>query len=94
NEVRLLSLGRLRSRKMRTHNSVPLKGRRHGHCRVQEGAFASVAFRRKEGDPASVALPGDILHVAIKIATQYTSRSERDGIVVAIQKAAGYKSHS
>ena len=56
--MRLLSLGRLRSRKTRIHNSVPLKRRRHGHCRVQEGAFASVAFRRKEGDTASVALSG------------------------------------
>ncbi|MQM04548.1 hypothetical protein Taro_037348 [Colocasia esculenta] len=59
NEVRLLSLGRLRSRKTRIHNSVPLKRRRHYHCRVQEGTFASVAFRRKEGDAASVALPGE-----------------------------------
>ncbi|MQM06682.1 hypothetical protein Taro_039508 [Colocasia esculenta] len=44
---------------MRTHISVPLKRRRQGHCRVPEGAFASVAFRRKEGDTASVALPGE-----------------------------------
>ncbi|MQL84662.1 hypothetical protein Taro_017179 [Colocasia esculenta] len=58
NEVRLLSLGRLRSRKTRIHISVLLKRRRQGHCRVQEGALASVAFRSKEGDTASVSLPG------------------------------------
>ncbi|MQL70041.1 hypothetical protein Taro_002328 [Colocasia esculenta] len=58
NEVRLLSLGRLRSGKTRIHIFVPLKRRRQGHCRVQEGALASVAFRRKEGDTASVTLPG------------------------------------
>ncbi|MQM12106.1 hypothetical protein Taro_045018 [Colocasia esculenta] len=58
NEVRLLSLGRLRSRKTRIHISVPLKRRQQGYCRVQEGALASVAFRRKEGNTASVTLSG------------------------------------
>ncbi|MQL76014.1 hypothetical protein Taro_008431 [Colocasia esculenta] len=58
NEVRLLSLSRLRSRKTRIHNSVPLKRRRQETCRVQEGALAPVAFRKKESDTLSVALSG------------------------------------
>ncbi|MQM12596.1 hypothetical protein Taro_045515 [Colocasia esculenta] len=45
----------MRSRKTRSHISVPLKRRRQDPCHVQEGTLASVAFRKKESDTASVA---------------------------------------
>ncbi|MQL91493.1 hypothetical protein Taro_024106 [Colocasia esculenta] len=87
NEVRLLSLGRLRSRKTRTHNSVPLKRRRRASCRVQEGAVGPVAFRRKEGDTASVALLGLISALLVWVRRRHPARRHQgsDAAYVAIR---------
>ncbi|MQL72844.1 hypothetical protein Taro_005187, partial [Colocasia esculenta] len=57
--VRLLSLGRLRSRKTRTQVSIHRRRRRHSSCRNKEGARPYVEFRSEHSDATLVALSGD-----------------------------------
>ncbi|MQL68905.1 hypothetical protein Taro_001177, partial [Colocasia esculenta] len=76
--VRLLPLGRLRSRKTRTQVSIHRRIRRHCFCRDPEGAVASVAFSSEHSDATFVALSErDAAVVAIKEATGPSSRSEQ-----------------
>ncbi|MQM22719.1 hypothetical protein Taro_055775 [Colocasia esculenta] len=72
---------------MKTHNSVPLKKRRHYSCRVQEGAVSPVAFRRKEGDTTSVALLGLISALLVWVRRRHPTRRHQgsDAAYVAIR---------
>ncbi|MQM22718.1 hypothetical protein Taro_055774 [Colocasia esculenta] len=81
-KVRLLPLGRLRSRKTKNSSLPHRKGRRPGHCRDTEGVAAYVAFilgalrfwvRRRQKKRRNQ--NSDIPHVAIRFPPQRRSLS-------------------